>query len=270
MSDKKQETAAETSANAGNMFTKPLVLKFEYQGKLVRNQPYGIHGQCMDIYYPVDLALPVAAVILVTRYPDPGFKKMTGMQLKDIGQNQSWGKLRAAAGFAVILYTASDPVLDALELVDWITVNAVAMGIDPRRLGVLSLSGNVPNALHVLQERQQIRGAALCYGFMLDCETNKGVSAAAAQYGFVNPNATDVQLSPELALLVLRAGQDAFPGLNASIDDFVLNALQSNRDLELINFPAGVHAFDIQDDSARSQQLLGQVVSFLQRRLTAN
>lgn len=265
MSDKKSESG--TSEDAGNLFTKPLVLQLPFRGKVVRELPYGNTGQCMDIYYPDGSTGAVAAVLLVTGYPDPGFQKMTGMQLKDIVQNQSWGKLLAASGMAVVTYTAADPVQDALELVDWVTERAVELGIDARRLGVLSLSGNVPNALHVLQRRQQIRCAALCYGFMLDSATDQAVSTAAAQFRFVNPNATQVDLAAGLALLVLRAGQDAFPGINVSIDNFVANALQANRDMELINYPQGVHAFDILDDSALVRQLLRRVIGFYLQRL---
>lgn len=267
MSDNKTDANSGTGADAAAMFTKPVVLELPFSGTVVRDRAYGCSGQHADIYYPSGLDKPVPAVILVTGYPDPGFEKMTGMKLKDIVQNQCWGKLLAASGMAVILYTAADPVQDVLELVDWIAENSAAINIDAQRLGLLSLSGNVPNALHVLHKRQQFRCAALCYGFMLDSETDKGVSAAAAQFRFANPNATDIDLAPELALLLVRAGKDAFPGLNNSIDRFVAKALKSNRELELINYAQGVHAFDIQDASTRVQQLLQRILGFYQQRL---
>lgn len=156
---------------------------------------------------------------------------------------------------------------DALELVDWITGEAGERGINAQALGVFSLSGNVPNALHVLQQRRHIRCASLCYGFMLGSESGQAVSTAAARFHFVNPNGTQVQLAAELALLVVRAGQDAFPGVNESIDNFIAQALQANRDLELINYSQGVHAFDILDNSEPAQQLVRRIIQYYQQRL---
>lgn len=129
------------------------------------------------------------------------------------------------------------------------------------------MSGNVPNALHLLQNRPLFRCATLCYGFMLDTETDTGVSAAATQFRFANPNSTELKLAAELALLVVRAGKDAFPGLNNSIDSFIANSLRCNRELEFINYAQGEHAFDIKDSSLRSQQLLQRILEFNRQRL---
>lgn len=266
MSDNK--TDSNSNPDAAALFSKPVVMELPFSGTVVRDIPYGGRGQSADIYYPSNLDESVPAVIVVTGYPDPGFEKMTGLKLRDIVQNQCWGKLLAASGSAAILYTAADPVLDVLELVDWITGHAEVNKIDAQRLGLLSLSGNVPNALHVLQERQQFRCAALCYGFMLDSESDKGVSEAAAQFRFVNPNATAIDLAPDLALLLVRAGKEAFPGLNNSIDRFVAGALQANRELELINYAQGVHAFDIHDASTPAQHLLRRILDFYRQRLS--
>lgn len=268
MADKPDQKNTETRTDAKALFSKPVVVELPYSGTVLRDIPYGSNGQFADIYYPAKRNDPVPLVVFVTGYPDPGFEKMTGLKLKDIVQNQSWARLLAASGIAAILYTAADPVRDALELVDWVTGKAGELGINAQGLGVFSLSGNVPNALHVLQQRHHIRCASLCYGFMLDSEPEKVVSAAAAQFHFVNPNGTQVQFATELALLLVRAGQDAFPGVNESIDNFVGQALQANRDLELINYPQGAHAFDILDDSEHARQLVRRIVKFYQQRLS--
>ncbi len=267
MSDGNMEKNAQSRTDNATLFTTPSVLELPFSGTVVRDIACAQIGQYADIYYPSDCAKPVPAVVLVTGYPDPGFEKMTGMKLKDIAQNQSWSRLLAASGVAAILYTATDPVQDALALVDWIHARGEEIGIDAQRLGILSMSGNVPNALHVLQKRPWFRCATLCYGFMLDTDAEAGVSAAADQFHFVNPNSTELILAAELALFVVRAGKDAFSGLNNSIDSFIAKSLKCNRELEFVNYAQGVHAFDIQDASQRSQQLLRRILEFNRQRL---
>jgi len=249
------------------LFSQELIYQLPYSGRILRDLPYGGAGQHMDIYYPEQTPKAVPVVILVTGYPDPGFKAMTGLQLKDVAQNQSWARLLAASGVAVITYTAAEPVQDLLTLVDCLPEQGIAPELDAKRLAVLSVSGNVPNALHLLQQRRQLRCAALCYGFMLDNVAGTDVAAAAEQFRFVNPNTTNIDLSPELALLIVRAGQDSFPGVNSSIDRFVAAALAANRDMELINYPQGVHAFEIQDGSTHAQQIVRRILMFFQQRL---
>jgi dienelactone hydrolase len=56
-------------------------------------------------------------------------------------------------------------------------------------------------------------------------------------------------------MLVVRAGQDG-PGINEGIERFATAALRANLDLELINFPAGVHGFDGYDDSDASRAVI--------------
>ena len=70
-----------------------------------------------------------------------------------------------------------------------------------------------------------------------------------------------------LGLLIVRAGRDAFAGLNASLDRFVIQALLANRDIELHKYPPGVHAFDILDASAESQRQVQAIVRFFSERL---
>lgn len=267
MSDEKISNDPQTCASIAAQLSMRSVLELPFSGSVARDLPCYQPGQFMDVYYPADTGKLFPAVILITGYPDPGFEKMTGMKLKDVGQNQSWGRLLAASGVATILYTAADPVQDALDLVDWICANGKGLRIDVERLGVLSVSGNVPNALHVLQKRPVFRCATLCYGFMLDTETDKGVSAAATQFRFANPNSIELELAAGLGLLVVRAGKDAFTGLNNSIDSFVANSLRCNRDLELINYAQGEHAFDMKDASLQSHQLIRRILEFNKQRL---
>ena len=68
-------------------------------------------------------------------------------------------------------------------------------------------------------------------------------------------------------LFIARAGRDEVPGMDASIDRFVAEALARNAPITLANHPQGVHGFDSQTDDERSREIVRQVVEFLQAHL---
>jgi hypothetical protein len=57
------------------------------------------------------------------------------------------------------------------------------------------------------------------------------------------------------------------PGLNASIDAFVAEALEANLAITVVNHATGAHAFDLTDDSAMSRTVIEDVLSFLRASL---
>ena len=54
--------------------------------------------------------------------------------------------------------------------------------------------------------------------------------------------------------MVVRAGQDAVPGVNASIDQFVAAALARNLPVTATNHPTAPHSFDLLDDTESSHE----------------
>jgi hypothetical protein len=111
--------------------------------------------------------------------------------------------------------------------------------------------------------------AALCYGYAMDLDGSTEVANAARTFGFENAAAgrTIEDLSPGTSLLIVRAGRDEMPGLNAALDRFVAAALARNLPLSLINHAAGPHAFDLLDDSATTREAVRQVLQFLRFHL---
>ena len=63
--------------------------------------------------------------------------------------------------------------------------------------------------------------------------------------------------------MVVRAGQDAVPGVNVSIDDFVASALASNLPVTVMNHPTAPHSFDLLDDTEASREAIRQILAFL-------
>ena len=235
----------------------------------------------MDLYRPADAAggARLPAVIFVAGYNDVGYEKVFGRKFKDMAMSVSWGQLVAASGMVAIAYTNREPVDDLDALLVYVRENAAALGIDERRVGVWATSGNVPLALWALMRREQmaapgpkgpgLRCGALLYGFMLDLDGATGVTDAAQSFRFTNPNAgaSLEDLGKDLPLLIVRAGQEQFPGLNDSIDRFFATALTLNRPITLVNHATGPHAFDLLDDSDTSRAIIRQVLDFLQASL---
>jgi acetyl esterase/lipase len=72
---------------------------------------------------------------------------------------------------------------------------------------------------------------------------------------------------PVPPLLIARAGRDGLPGVNASIDEFVSEALAHNLAFELHNHPEGEHGFDILTDDERSRAIVRRTLAFFQDHL---
>ncbi len=116
------------------------------------------------------------------------------------------------------------------------------------------------------QPPDTFRAAALLYGYMLD------VPEAAQQFGIGVParGRPIDDLPRAVPLLVVRAGGDATPMLNASLDAFVSAAIARDLPLTLINQPGAPHSFDLFDDSDASRATIRRILAFLGERLTTS
>jgi hypothetical protein len=229
----------------------------------------------MDLYYPPasksGSRLPV--VVVVVGYSDVGVQKMLGCRFKEMASAVSWGRLIAASGMVAITYTNREPQGDLRALTAHVRENAASLGIDEKRIGIWSSSGNVPMALSMLMQSdaKDMRCAVLCYGYMLDLGGATGVADAAAQFRFVNAAAGKSvdDLPAKLPLFLARAGQDQFAHLNESLDAFVAGALTRNLPVTVVNHADGPHAFDLLHDSEATREIIRQMLRFMQFHLQA-
>jgi hypothetical protein len=231
------------------------------QVQVRREQRYG-DGGTFDLYVATGGA-PAPTVLFVYGFPDPRFAQ----GLRQMGAYTSWGRLLAASGLNAVAYSYREPVTDLAALLAHLRQEAGPLGIDATRLGIWSASGNVPTALHLLmtQPPDTFRAAALLYGYMLD------VPEAAQQFGIGVParGRKIDDLPRAVPLLLVRAGQDQTPLLNASLDSFVSAALARDLPLTLINQPGAPHSFDLFDDSDASRSTIRRILAFLAERLAA-
>jgi hypothetical protein len=246
-----------------------------------RNAPFGADRRAgadppalrMDIYAPHgdSGAGTRPAVIIVTGYPAPVASSPGRAAYKDIGWTRSMCQLIAMSGMAAIAYTAREPAADLQTLIGELHLHATMWRIDPARLGVLAVSGNVPTALtSVMADTPHPPAcAAFGYGCFLDPDDGTEVAEAARQFGFANPSAgrTIADVRRDLPLLLTRAGRDQFPAMQASLDRFVRDGLRANLPLTVANHADGPHAFDLFDDSRTSRDIVRLTLRFLQRHL---
>lgn len=237
-------------------------------------QAPGTGALTMDIYYPPDAktGAPLPVVVFVIGFSDLGAEAMLGCKFKEMESYIAWARLAAASGLAAITYTNREPEADLHTLLRYIRQNAVALGIDGNRIGVWSASGNVPLALSILMQPEFhgcLKCAALCYGYTLDLEGSIGVAEAQKQWRFSNPcsGKSAQNLPQDLPLFVARAGQDATPRLNETLDRFLSHALACNLPITVANHPTGPHAFDVLQDSETSREIIRQILAFLQFHL---
>jgi acetyl esterase/lipase len=235
-----------------------------------RNVPYGSAGprRRLDVYRPPGTATPaLPAVLFVTGYADSGAAKVFGCRLMDMAAYVCWARLVACMGLVGILYENEEPAADARAVLNHVRTSAKSLGIDAQRLGLWSCSGNAPNALGLIADNPDLACAALVYGYTTDFDGHRDVAAAHAQFGFACPPSLELTALRRTTLLLVRAGRDEAPGLNAALDRFVPRALEANVPLTLVNYPEGPHAFDIVDPSSGSRAAIRQILAFLRARL---
>ncbi len=231
--------------------------------------------QTMDMYYPPESksGARIPAVVFVSGFSDLGFQKMLGCKLKEMESYISWGQLTAASGLVAITYTNREPADDLHALLQYVRQNAESLGIDETRIGLWACSGNAPMALSVLmqEDRDYLKCAVLCYGLLLDLEGSTSVAGLAKTFGFVNPCAGKSvdDLSRDIPLFVVRAGQDEIPHLNETIDRFLAKTLTCNLPITFANHPNAPHSFDVLHDSETSREIIKQILGFMRFHLLA-
>lgn len=242
---------------------------------VVRNVEYRVHDGApltMDIYYPpgaeVDARLPV--VIFVMGYMDTS--PVIGSPLKDFFPYPAWGRLTAISGLAAIMYQTlqSD---DLAAVVKYIRENAEYLNLDEERMGLWSCSGNTVSAVSfaMQKERDYLRFAVFYYGFLLtpDNQFREGINRVCGPRGCYAEELEDVvQLRADLPLLIVRAGLDSVDFINESIDHFVSVALSADIPFTLINYPEGIHGFDIAEwwpdtPHDKSGEIVSQTLAFM-------
>jgi len=213
----------------------------------------------LDLYRPAAKGRPAPGLILVGGAEN----------VRDWGLFRDYGALLAAQGFVTVIADKrfaqgevgfQQGTEDTLALIAWLRENARRLGVDPERLCLWTFSaGGQLAGLALRPQQPALRCLVAYYGLGI------GGSRVALQ-------APGAQPPP---MFVVRAGQD-MPQLNAGIDAFVAEALSVNAPLTVVNYPQGLHAFEVKDarpepqtpeNVAQTQALFAQTFAFLKHAL---
>ncbi len=228
----------------------------------------------MDVYRPPEsrsgTALP--GVVFVHGGPVP-----PGRSVKDWTVFISYGQLAAASGFVGVAFNhrfhspavLADSAADVSDLITHVRAHGAELGIDSNRIAVWVFSGGGPLLSPFLREPPEWLRALVSYYAFLDVPEASGGPdpiGSEARRRLSPLSALEAGAAGLPPLLIARAGRD-FPALNTTVDRFVQAALARNAPLELLNHPAGRHAFDILDDDARSHEVIARTFDFLRTHL---
>ena len=203
---------------------------------------------------------------------------------KDWPFYRSWGRIAAASGMVGIVLdhrmNTNDAVdeagTDLRDAIAHVRARAAEYGLDQNRLCVAFYSAGGPIAGVVLRESMpHVRCVVLYYPY-LDLEHTTRTTpfraplpaARVAALRAYSPLAALARGPDSLPPLFLaRAGRDAIPFLNESVDRFVAEALRRNVELDFVNHAAGAHGFDTLNRDRRTQDIIAQTLRFMQRHL---
>ena len=201
----------------------------------------------------------------------------------DLPAYREWGRLVAAAGMVGITFSHRLTTTDNLDVAAQdveavlreVRNRAAEWSLDPERLCVAVYSAGGPLSSLFFQSRS-VRCIVMFYPF-LDVEH----AAAISPFRRAHPPERVEELrrySPREQLLrlggavppmlVAKAGRDAIPGINASIDRFVQAALWVNAPLDLHVHRTGSHGFDMTAvPDARAQEIVAAALAFIRRHV---
>jgi acetyl esterase/lipase len=201
---------------------------------------------------------------------------------KDWGVYASWGRLVAASGMVGVTFThrlgfprtmLTEGAADVSAAVAYVRANADALGIDGDRLCLAAFSAGGPMLSPAMRDRPpHVRCLVAFYAFMdvaqLEPHRQHETPEAVRDLSPITHLAREAgHIAP---LFVARAGLDAVPTMNDSIDRFVREAVSKNAAVTVYNHPRGVHGFDNQTDDARSREIIRAALEFMKTHLGVN
>ncbi len=227
----------------------------------------------MDVYSPPALKAGERRPVMMFIHGGAG----SASRPKDWGIYRDWGRLAAASGLVGVTFTHRlgfpKPLLaesgaDVAAAIDYVRANAAKFGADPDRICLAAYSAGGPLLTVGLgEQRPYIRCLVAVYAF-LDIQQSalhrdNEPAERVRQFAMIEHLAE--KRARELPILVARAGLDAIPTMNDSIDRYIARAIEVNANVVVWNHPGGVHGFDNQNDDDRSREIIAAILEFVGR-----
>jgi hypothetical protein len=195
----------------------------------------------MDVYYPPHYR---------------GHDALPGMLIFAIRKSSmhkasyvSWAQLLATANMAVITYEVAEELADYRAVRHYVATAAPSLHIRPSRLGVLAFCGalnHLSNMLPMLPRDEQLK---IAYGVFFS-----GIVAAPSRY------------APPFPVLMVDSGCD-YAVCTRSFARFRREAPRYDIAHEIIEYPEGVHRFDVAQNTDETRTIITHMVASLQRLL---
>jgi dienelactone hydrolase len=188
----------------------------------------------MDLY-AVPGTGPQPAVVLVSG----------GARVRDWGLYRDYGRIVGASNVVAVIPDKrfqgpqgfEQGSEDTLSLLAHLRAHAAKYAIDPDRICLWTFSGGGSLAQLGIDPTNRLSCVVSYYGL-----GEAGPRLALQQHAATMP-----------PMLVVRAGRDN-PGLNNAIDVFASTALSLNAPVTIMNYPNGLHAFEVEDQRPETRE----------------
>jgi len=190
---------------------------------------------------------------------------------KEWGSFVSFGRLAAASGFVGVTFNTrfhnwanlSEPQSDVNDLIAYLRANSERLGIDKDRITLWAFSaGGLLLTEPIRRPPAHIKCLVAYYPAFRPRDLGSRVPGTISDETLNQFSAVaalgDQKLPPTL---VARAGLDT--DLNRGVDAFIQAALAKNAFIEILNHPAGRHAFDVLDDNDRTGEIVKRTLEFI-------
>jgi acetyl esterase/lipase len=232
----------------------------------------------MDVYSPPNLAKGEKRPAVIFIHGGSGAETTP----KDWGVYTSWGRLIGASDLIGVTFThrltaqrtsLEDGANDLAAAINYVRSNADSLNIDKDRICLAAYSAGGALLAPVMRDKPAyIRCLVGFYAFMNIQQSGNLFTVNESKenlqkFSSINYLAKDAEkIAP---IFIARAGLDAVPTMDDSIDCFVREALAKNVALTVANHPKGVHGFDNQTDDERSREIIQSAIAFMKANLNA-
>ncbi len=201
---------------------------------------------------------------------------------KDWGIYTSWGRLAGASNFVGVTFThrltgrktsLEDAERDLAAAINYVRANAESLGVDKDRICLAAYSAGGVLLSSAMRDKPVYVRCLVNFYAAMDISQKESLFAdnespeTLKKFSPINYLATNAnRVAP---MFIARAGRDAVPTINDSIDRFAREALSKNISLTVVNHPNGIHGFDNQNDDERSREIIQTAIAFMQTHLRA-
>jgi RNA polymerase sigma factor (sigma-70 family) len=188
---------------------------------------------------------------------------------KDWPAFESYGRLLAASGVAAVTFNyrfpssaaLTDAAADVKDLIAHVRLNAEELGLDGGRIALWAFSGGGTQLAATLRDSPPYVRCVVSFYALLDAPA--GADRLYSPLAQVRDGR-----KPLPPMLIAQAGRDE-PYISRSVEAFLEESRRRGMPVEVVDYPQGAHAFDIEQDTDESRAVIARGVQFVKQHLLA-